>query len=78
MLFCQLAQAKSLREISGGLASALGKLRHLGVSSTPNKSTLAYANAHRPWELFESLFYQVLQNQSFSIRKVPVSVPLSQ
>jgi hypothetical protein len=62
MLFCQLAQAKSLREISGGLASALGKLHHLGVSSTPNKSTLAYANAHRPWELFESLFYQMLQH----------------
>ena len=28
MLFCQLAQAKSLREICGGLACALGKLRH--------------------------------------------------
>ena len=26
MLFCQLAQAKSLREISGGLASTLGDL----------------------------------------------------
>ena len=36
MLFCQLAQAKSLREISGGLASALGELRHLGVKSAPN------------------------------------------
>jgi len=30
MLFCQLAQAKSLREISGGLACCIGKLRHLG------------------------------------------------
>jgi hypothetical protein len=29
MLFCQLAQAKSLREICGGLACCLGKLRHL-------------------------------------------------
>ena len=27
MLFCQIAQAKSLREISGGLASTLGKKR---------------------------------------------------
>jgi hypothetical protein len=56
MLFCQLAQAKSLREISGGLASALGKLRHLGVKSAPNKSTLSYANAHRPYQLFRDLF----------------------
>lgn len=61
MLFCQLAQAKSLREISGGLASCLGKLRHLGVKSAPNKSTLSYANAHRPWQLFQDLFYQLLE-----------------
>jgi len=27
MLFCQLAQAKSLREICGGLACCMGKLR---------------------------------------------------
>jgi len=31
MLFCQLAQAKSLREIVGGLQCCEGKLRHLGV-----------------------------------------------
>jgi hypothetical protein len=60
MLFCQIAQAKSLREISGGLASCLGKLRHLGVKAAPNKSTLSYANAHRPWQLFQDLFYQTL------------------
>jgi len=23
--------------------------------------TLAYANAHRPWQLFEKTFYQVLE-----------------
>ena len=47
MLFCQLAQAKSLREICGGLACCLGKLRHLAMRDAPNKSTLSYANAHR-------------------------------
>jgi hypothetical protein len=31
MLFCQLAQARSLREISDGLKSCEGKLKHLGV-----------------------------------------------
>lgn len=60
MLFCQLAQAKSLREICGGLACCLGKLRHLGLKSAPNKSTLSYANAHRPWQMFKELFYQTL------------------
>ncbi|MEW6675690.1 MAG: DUF4372 domain-containing protein [Nitrospirota bacterium] len=31
MLFCQLGQAHSLREICNGLASCFGKLRHLGI-----------------------------------------------
>ncbi|MGI6387336.1 MAG: DUF4372 domain-containing protein [Desulfomonilia bacterium] len=31
MLFCQLAQAKSIREICGGLACCTGKMRHLGL-----------------------------------------------
>jgi len=57
MLFCQLAQAKSLREISGGLQCCLGKLTHLGVKAAPKRSTLSYANAHRPWELYRDIFY---------------------
>ena len=40
MLFCQLAAAHSLREISGGLATAMGKLVHLGMKATPPRSTL--------------------------------------
>jgi hypothetical protein len=58
MLFCQLAQAKSLREICGGLACCLGKVRHLGMKSAPKKSTLSYANANRPWEMFRDQFYE--------------------
>jgi len=42
MLFCQLALAKSLREICGGLSCCLGKLHHLGLKKAPNKSTLSY------------------------------------
>jgi hypothetical protein len=61
MLFCQLAQAHSLREICDGLACCLGKLTHLGVSNAPNKSTLAYANQHRPWELYQTVFGQLLE-----------------
>jgi len=60
MLFCQLGHAKSLREICGGLAASEGKLQHLGVPRAPNRSTLAYANEHRPWRLYEAVFYQLL------------------
>src|SRR5256886_17602625 len=59
MLFCQLGRAHSLREICGGLRSSEGKLAHLGIE-TPSRATLAYANAHRPWQLFEQVFHQLL------------------
>jgi len=60
MLFCQLAQAKSLREITEGLQASEGKLKHLGLPEAPARSTLAYANNHRPWQLFETVFQQLL------------------
>ncbi|HEV2330281.1 MAG TPA: IS4 family transposase [Verrucomicrobiae bacterium] len=70
MLFCQLAQARSLREITDGLKSCEGKLKHLGLEVEPSRSTLSYANAHRPWELYEKLFYDLLaQCQAISPKK---------
>jgi IS4 transposase len=60
MLFCQLGKAHSLREICGGLASCEGKLQQLGVGRAPKRSTLAYANEHRPWQLFQAIFYHLL------------------
>jgi len=56
MLFCQLGRAHSLREIEGGLKSCEGKLSHLGIEA-PARSSLSYANSHRPAELFEKIFY---------------------
>jgi len=73
MLFCQLAHADSLREICNGLACSEGKLVHLGIANAPNKSTLSYANEHRPAALFEDLFYTTLNRfrdqQGMGIRK---------
>jgi hypothetical protein len=60
MLFCHLARADSLREICNGLSCCLGKLNHVGIERAPKKSTLAYANRHRPAELYESLFWSLL------------------
>lgn len=85
MLFCQLAQAKSLREICGGLACTIGKLRHLGMKEPPNKSTLSYANTHRPWEMFRDLFYEMVnrckmaapKNHKFRFRNKLLSLDAS-
>lgn len=62
MSFCQLAQAKSLREIEEGLACCEGRLRHLGIEEAPARSTLSYANRVRPAALFEQVFYSVLEH----------------
>ena len=59
MLFCQLGHTQSLREITGGLAASEGKLKHLGVTDTPKRSTLSYANNHRPWQLYQTVFHQL-------------------
>ena len=61
MLFCHLARADSLREICGGLSCCLGKLVHLGIDKAPCRSTLSYANEHRPAALYEDLFWSALE-----------------
>ena len=52
MLFCHLARADSLREIVNGLSCCIG--------TPPKRSTLSYANEHRPAALFEDLFNELL------------------
>ncbi len=34
-------------------------MKHLGITA-PSHSTLAYANEHRPWELYQLVFLQLL------------------
>jgi hypothetical protein len=63
MMFCQLGRAHSLREIEGGLKSCEGKLTHLGIEA-PARSSLSYANAHRPWQLFEGVFHGLYEKIS--------------
>lgn len=88
MLFCQLGRAYTLREICGGLASCEGKLKHLGLPDAPKKSTLAYANEHRPWSLYQTIFQQLLakcqiaiagrgQNRKFRFKNKLVSLDSS-
>jgi hypothetical protein len=61
MMYCQLGRAHSLREICFGLAACEGKLKHLGLSDSPRRSTLSYANEHRPPELYRDLFFQMVK-----------------
>jgi hypothetical protein len=61
LMFCHLGGARSLREIIGGLAASEGKLKHLGVERAPARSTLAYANEHRPWQIYRTVFENLVE-----------------
>src|SRR2546423_11482788 len=59
MIFCQLGRAQSLRAITDGLRSCEGKLKHLAIDA-PARSTLAYANEHRPWQIYREVVGRLL------------------
>lgn len=61
MLYCQLSGAQSLREISDGLYSSLGKLNHVGAHAVA-RSTLSYANQHRDYRVYRDFYYGLLQH----------------
>jgi IS4 transposase len=55
LLYAQLSGARSLREIEAALTSHAPKLYHLGGEQVA-RTTLADANAQRPWQVFGGLF----------------------
>jgi len=58
MLFCHLAKAQSIREITNGLRSISGNLNHLGIQGkTPSRSSLSYINEHRDWMMFREYYF---------------------
>lgn len=60
MMFLQAAKLTSLREVVDGMQGLGGKLAHLRLPTAPKRSTLSYANTHRPWQIYQDLFYRLL------------------
>lgn len=75
MLFCQLGQAGSVRDISNGLRSITGNLNHLGIQKAPSKSSLSYINANRDYRLFQQFYFVLLSylqdRHSFAKKGLP-------
>lgn len=59
MLYAHFSGCGSLREVTTGLLAAEGKLRHLGLTHTPRRSTLSDANNRRPAAFFADLYHQL-------------------
>jgi IS4 transposase len=68
MLYGQLADAKSLRDIERGFATHARRLYHLGTREV-SRSTLADANAKRPWEVFSGLFAALVAQARRGVRR---------
>jgi len=60
LLYAQISQKESLREIKTGLAVHGERLYHLGLKSV-HRSTLADANNRRDSGIFGALFYAILE-----------------
>lgn len=69
MLFMQIANAGSLRDISHGLRSATGNLSHLGISKAPCKSSLSYQNKVSNYEVFRDLYFALLDKLEPSLQR---------
>ncbi len=61
MLFVVFKQCSSLREVEMGMSICHNKLKHLGISYVPARSTLAEANIRRNSEVFAAIHKQLYQ-----------------
>lgn len=69
MLFCQFAKSNSLNEVCQGMSSATGDLNHLGLTKALKKSSLAYINETRSWELFQDIYLDLYQQLLPTLKK---------
>jgi hypothetical protein len=61
MLFANIGGLESLREIVQGMEMQGGNLSHMGIDRIPKKSSLAYANDHRSWEIYRDFFEAMVE-----------------
>jgi len=64
MLFGVLSRCNSIREICAGMLLCAGKLNHIGLEKIIPRSTLADANRDRSSDVFERVYYSLLQTYS--------------
>jgi hypothetical protein len=69
MLFMQMSDCHSLRDISMGLRSATGNLQHMGVQKAPSKSSISYINKSRGYEVFRDLYFALLEKYEPSLQR---------
>ena len=69
--FAQLTYRESLRDIEVCLRSRCAQLYRLGIRGAVSRSTLAYANEHRPWRMYADLAGQLIAKAEAGLRLGP-------
>lgn len=67
MLYSCYQHCTSLREVVTGMRACEGRLQCLGVGHLPARSTLAEANARRPWQTFEHIYTSLYHRYKSSL-----------
>jgi hypothetical protein len=60
LLYGVFSYCNGLREICEGMLACEGKLTHLGMNKAPARSTLSDANTKRSYQVFETLYFDLL------------------
>ncbi len=61
LLYGVFSYCNGLRELCEGMLACEGKLSHLGLDKAPARSTLSDANNKRNYQVFETIYYGLLQ-----------------
>lgn len=82
LLYGVFSYCNGLRELCEGLLACEGKLSHLGLDKAPARSTISDANNKRSYQVFETIYYELLSRyhsfisdsrlKGLSIRKLKI------
>ncbi len=61
LLYGVFSYCNGLRELCEGMLACEGKLTHLGLDKAPARSTISDANTKRSYQVFETIYYELLK-----------------
>lgn len=61
LLYGVFSYCNGLRELCEGMLACEGKLTHLGMDKAPARSTISDANSKRSYQVFETIYYELLR-----------------
>jgi len=69
LMFGQLNKCSTLQDISTGIAVSETFIKDLGLKQSPARSTMSDGNKKRSWQVFESLYFKLLNHYRVVLEK---------